>query len=135
MTPTRSLLALTLLALLSACGGKEEPKAMPEQTTEAAPATAEAPAAETMIEGTPAPGADVDAPALFASRCASCHGEMAEGKDGNPALDKLTSADIQTKLDAYRSGQTMGPKTAIMAPMAKSLTDEQIAALSSYLGS
>jgi len=29
----------------------------------------------------------------------------------------------------------MGPKTAIMAPMAKSLTDEQIAALSQYLGS
>jgi len=101
---------------------------MPEQTTEAAPAapaTTEAPAAEPMVEGTPALGADVDAQALFASRCASCHGELAEGKDGNPGLDKLSSADIQAKLEGYRSGQTMGPKTAIMAPMAKSLTDEQ----------
>lgn len=137
MNPTKPLLALTLLAMLSACGAKEEPQApaMPE-TTGAAPAQ-ETPAApqETMTEAPALAGADVDAPALYAKSCASCHGDMAQGTAGNPALDKLSATDIQTKLSAYRAGEKMGPKTPIMAPMAKNLSDEQIAALARYLGS
>lgn len=137
MTPSKTLLALTLMALLSACGGKEEPQApaAPEAATETAAPATPASEAPTVVEAAPEPGADVDAPALFAKSCASCHGDMAQGTASGPALDKLSNADIQTRLEGYRAGQSMGPKTAIMAPMAKKLTDEQIAALARYLGS
>ena len=136
MTSGKHLLALSALLLLAACGGKEEAPA-PEAATEPAPMAAPeaaAPAAE-MAEAPAAAGAGVDASTLYAGRCASCHGPLAEGANGNPSLAKLSRADIEAKLQGYRDGKTMGPKTAIMAPMAKSLSDEEIAALASYLGS
>lgn len=136
MNPSKHLLALTALMMLAACGGKEEvAQPVPETTAEApASATTEpvAPVPEAGAEATP--GAGVDAATLYAGRCASCHGQLAEGQGGNPSLVGLSAADIQTKLEGYRAGTTLGPKTAVMAPMAKSLTDEQIQALASYLG-
>jgi cytochrome c553 len=137
MKPSKLFLAMATLMMLTACGGKEEEAPATEAATEAPAMTApeaEAPAQEAMAEA-PAAGTDVDASSLYAGRCASCHGQLAGGQGDNPSLANLSAADIQSKLEAYRAGQKMGPKTAVMAPMAKNLTDDQIKALATYLGS
>ena len=137
MNSSKHILAMTLVALLAACSGKEEPQA-PAASTETAPAAApETPApAQAMAEGpTAEEAAGVDAAALYASRCASCHGMLAEGQNGNPSLLYMSAADIKTKLQGYRDGKQMGPKTAIMAATAKNLKDAEIAALARFLAS
>lgn len=134
MNSSKHILALTLVALLTACGGKEEPQT-PAMGTEPAPAAAPETPAQAMAEAPSAEGAGVEASALYAKRCASCHGMLAEGQNGNPGLVNFSAADIKAKLEAYRAGQQMGPKTVIMAANAKSLTDAEIAALATFLGS
>jgi cytochrome c553 len=135
MNSRKHLIALSLLALLAACGGKQEAQAPAAPETAAAPAPAPEAAAPAQEMAAPAPGAGVDASALFASRCSKCHGQLAEGQNGNPSLVNLSKADIKSKLEAYRAGKQMGPKTAVMAAMAKPLTDEEIDALATFLGS
>jgi len=138
MKPTPLFLVLLTALTLAACG-KDKP----------AEPVAEAPADKMAVAGPPMPMdptqgvagnvAGVAAPGvnghdLYASKCVSCHGLTGEGLAGNPKLAGLSTADIQSRLTDYRSGKQMGPKTVIMASMAKSLSDEQIAALASYLG-
>ena len=66
--------------------------------------------------------------------CIGCHGAGGEGGVG-PQLDGQTSENIVEKLNKYRAGEQVGPMTAMMAPMAASLTDEQIKELGDYLSS
>ncbi len=133
MKTTPLLLALLLATTLTACGKKETPKPATEAPQAAAPAPTPPP--PMAAEGASAPtGGNTDAQALFASKCSACHGQTGEGVGGNPKLTGLTADQIKTKLMDYKAGKTVGPKTAIMAPMAKGLTDEQINALASYLG-
>lgn len=139
MKSTHLLLTLALALTMTACG-----KDKPAEPAAAAPA-------EAGMAGPPMPmdpsqgvaghveGAAVDTSGmgghdLFAAKCASCHGEMGEGLAGNPKLAGLSKADIQSRLTDYRAGKQMGPKTAIMAAMAKPLTDEQISELATYVG-
>lgn len=139
-------LLLTMLAMLAACGEAAKEQATKEQAAMPGQAPAEAMApttdspsgmpAETggdMAAGISATG--VDAPALYARTCASCHGETGEGMADFPSLATLSRDVVHARLTAYRAGETVGPKSAIMAPIAKNLSDEQIAALSIYLGS
>lgn len=138
MKPTPLILALLLSLTLTACG-KDKP----------AEPVAEAPADTATMAGPPMPmdpsqgvaghveaaaGEDVDGHALYTAKCVSCHGATGEGLAGNPKLAGLSKADIQSRLTSYRDGVKMGPKTVIMAAMAKPLTDAQIAALATYLG-
>jgi cytochrome c553 len=138
MISSRHIILLASLSLLAACGDKDQ---QPVAETPVAPAaetvtTTEPTAAttETAPEAAPS-GGSVDASSLYASRCASCHGETAEGVAGNPGLTKLSRADVQSRLETYRSGGTVGAKSAIMKGIAGKLSDEEIAALSVYLGS
>ena len=133
----KTLLALFAITLLAGCGGKEEAEAPTPPAPEAAAPADTAPQAEPQESAAmpAAEGVAVDAAALYAGRCASCHGETAEGVAGNPSLAKLSAADVQARLEAYRAGQAVGPKSAIMMPMAKNLSDAEIEALATYLGS
>lgn len=132
MNPSKLLLALTASLLLTACGGKEE-AAQPAPETAAAPTAEAVAAAEQVAQSAPAEG--TDAATMYTRRCVSCHGDLAQGVAGNPALDKLSAADIKAKLTKYRAGETLGPKSAIMAPITQNLSDADIDALASYLGS
>lgn len=140
-----SSLILTFVVSLSlvACG-----KDKPEEA--AAPAeSAAAPAAEPSVEtavtgqGQEAAGAEVSAVditdrksgyEIYVAQCINCHGDLGQGVGGNPKLAGLKVADVDARLKAYREGKQMGAKTAVMAPLAKALSDEQIDALARYIG-
>ncbi len=65
--------------------------------------------------------------------CAGCHGSNGEGRVG-PALSTLvTEKDVSEKLKAYRDGLVDTPMASMMTPMAQSLSDQDIADLSSYI--
>jgi len=68
-----------------------------------------------------------------AAVCAACH-----GKDGiamvpvYPNLKGQNAAYLENALKAYRDGQRMGGNAAVMTPMAKNLSDQDIADLAAY---
>ncbi len=130
MTFNRYVPFLALLALLNGCGerAKEEQTSMPPPAAEAAAPMADTAAAE-VVAG------ETDAQTLYARSCASCHGATAEGVAGFPSLVGLSPELIRSRLQAYRAGENVGPKSAVMHPIAGKLSDEQIAVLASYLGS
>lgn len=66
------------------------------------------------------------------STCIGCHGAAGEGGVG-PKLAGQASADLIAKMNAYRAGEQVGPMTAMMGPMAASLTDAEIQALADYI--
>ncbi|MDD5388497.1 MAG: c-type cytochrome [Gallionellaceae bacterium] len=141
MKSTPLFLALVLSLTLAACG-----KDKPADTAAVAPADTATTAGPPMpmdpsqgvaghVEGVAAVAASGESGHdLYAAKCVTCHGGSGEGLAGNPKLAGLSRADIQSRLTDYRDGKTRGPKTPIMAAMAKPLTDAQIAALASYLG-
>ena len=71
-----------------------------------------------------------------AAVCAACH-----GKDGiamvpvYPNLKGQHAPYLESSLKAYRDGQRMGGNAAIMTPMAKNLSDQDIADLAAYYSS
>ncbi len=70
--------------------------------------------------------------------CMACHGPSGHGNPG-PAYPSLTGQDaayLARRLEEYRTGTTAYTKPAqfnLMASVAKTLTDEEIGALSSYV--
>ena len=124
------LLPLVLSLGLAACGQDKTA----ESPAPAAPMVDASPVAAGNVQSTADAASRVDARSLYAAKCTSCHGASGEGLAGNPKLAGLNQADIASRLKDYRDGKQMGPKTSIMAAMAKPLTDEQIAALASFLG-
>ena len=65
--------------------------------------------------------------------CSNCHGPTAKGMASFPKLAGQDAEYLQTRLEQYRAGETVGYNTALMAPHAADLTDEQIEALASYI--
>lgn len=136
-----ALISLILLTALAACGKKEAP----------APTTSEAPApvAEAPAPATPAPAAEAAAPAANASGsmdaamdkgrikyggiCAGCHGKKGEGQGIFPKVAGKPAQELAAKLKDYREGKKLGEQSAIMAPNAQHLTDEEIDALANYM--
>lgn len=68
--------------------------------------------------------------ALAQGSCAACHGPTGQGiADAYPNLAGQKAAYTATQLRAFRDGERINP---IMSPMAKPLSDKQIANVSAY---
>lgn len=70
---------------------------------------------------------------LYQDSCKNCHGPKAKGMASFPKLAGHESAYLAERLTTYRAGEKVGPNTALMAPMAADLTDEDIASLALYI--
>lgn len=71
-----------------------------------------------------------------AAVCTACHG--ADGIALVPVYPNLKGQNapyLEAALKAYREGQRLGGNAAVMTPMAKSLSDEDIADLAAYYSS
>lgn len=66
------------------------------------------------------------------SRCVGCHGASGQGGVG-PKLAGQAGATLLAKLKAYRSGEQVGPMTAVMAPNVTGLSDGQLESLVAYI--
>ncbi len=84
-------------------------------------------------EPAPAVAGDVDAGRDRYAACISCHGAEGEGMGIFPKIAGQSADYVAEKLKAYRAGETVGPNTALMAPMAMPLSDEAIADLAAYV--
>ena len=71
---------------------------------------------------------------VYTAQCASCHGALGEGMNGNPALKGLSAAAMMQRLKDYRAGTVPGEKAAIMAQAVAGLSDAELAAVSRYAG-
>jgi len=77
--------------------------------------------------------ADVDAGKAKAGSCAGCHG--AEGISANPDWPNLAGQKekyLISQMKAFRDGDR---NNALMSPMAKGLSDEDIANIAAYYSS
>ncbi len=68
----------------------------------------------------------------YYGQCIACHGGGGEGGIG-PKLQGQASADIKAKLTAYRAGESRGGQSAMMWPVAKPMSDDDIGNLAAYL--
>ena len=66
--------------------------------------------------------------------CVACHGGKAEGGIG-PKLAGQSADDIVGKLSAYRSGEQRGAQSAMMWPVAKPMSDDDIKNIAAYVSS
>jgi cytochrome c553 len=65
--------------------------------------------------------------------CRNCHGPTAKGMSVFPKLAGNSAEYIEKRLKQYRAGETVGPNTPLMAPLAKDLTDDDISNLAAYI--
>jgi len=67
----------------------------------------------------------------YYGQCVACHGGRGEGGIG-PPLQGQARVDIVAKLTAYRAGEQRGAQSAMMWPVAKPMTDNDIDNLAAY---
>ena len=68
-------------------------------------------------------------------QCARCHGDALKGKGEVPRLAGLQPLFLARQLFDFRYGSSAGEAAAPMKPIAAKLSDDDIIAISSYLGS
>jgi cytochrome c len=78
---------------------------------------------------------DVEAGKAKYVTCMACHGPAGQGQAIFPAVAGKDAEELAAKLTAYRAGEQVGPNTALMAPHAQALSDEDIANLAAYMAS
>ena len=69
----------------------------------------------------------------YYGQCIACHGGNGEGGIG-PKLAGQAVSDIVEKLTGYRAGEPQGAQSAMMWPVAKPMTDEDIGNIAAYIG-
>ncbi|HLQ94695.1 MAG TPA: c-type cytochrome [Xanthobacteraceae bacterium] len=67
--------------------------------------------------------------------CAPCHGEGLKGKGAVPRLAGVQPLYIARQLFSMRHGSSAGEAAAVMKPVVAKLSEDDIIAISSYLGS
>lgn len=117
-------LSLLLITTLAACGESSAPSA------ETGPGSATAgPGPWDTLEKI-APEARPYGLDVYTAKCASCHGDLGQGVDGNPALKGISPTAMQQKLLDYRDGRHEGQGAAAK----RGLTEAEIAAVAIYAG-
>lgn len=86
-----------------------------------------------MSAGANLQAADLEAGAATYQTCVSCHGPAAQGQAIFPALAGRDAEYLADKLQRYRAGEQVGENTALMAPHATGLSDEEIENVSAYI--
>ena len=71
--------------------------------------------------------------ARYSETCVNCHGPAGRGMASFPQLAGKDADYISGRLKQYRSGETVGPNSGLMIPMASDLSDDEIANLAAYL--
>lgn len=71
--------------------------------------------------------------ARYKKTCINCHGPAGKGVASYPKISGKEDSYTKSKLETYREGIEIGPNSALMIMMARSLTDEEIANLAAYL--
>lgn len=71
--------------------------------------------------------------ASYQKKCIQCHGPAGKGAASYPKISGNEVSYTKSKLETYRDGIKIGPNSALMIMMARSLTDEEIANLAAYL--
>lgn len=74
-----------------------------------------------------------EAETLYQDVCRNCHGPEGQGLASYPELAGRDAAFVTDRLETYRAGERVGYNTALMAPHAADLTDDEIAGLAAYI--
>ena len=74
-----------------------------------------------------------DAEKKYKRVCRACHGPKAQGAASFPKLADKPEEYLVTRLEQYRAGERIGPNTALMAPNAAGLSDDEIAGLAAFI--
>ncbi|MET1414134.1 c-type cytochrome [Roseibium sp. HPY-6] len=91
-------------------------------------------AALAMVLATQTSAQDLDAgQKLYKKSCRSCHGPTAKGMASFPKLAGNTEDYLVGRLTTYRAGEKVGPNTALMAPRARNLSDEDITNIVTFI--
>ena len=77
--------------------------------------------------------ADLEAGKAKYQVCMSCHGPEGKGQAIFPGIAGQDADYVAGKLNQYRAGEQVGPNTALMAPHAAALSDEDITNVSAYI--
>jgi cytochrome c553 len=121
------LSVLTVCVLLAACGDGKHAASAKHAAENALPDPMD------VIYALP-PAAQPYGLDVYTAHCASCHGDLGKGVDGNPPLKGLSAAAMMQRLKDYRAGSVQGEKAATMARAVAQLSDAELAAVSRYAG-
>ncbi len=116
-TLPQSWVAVGISMLMATCAWAQEPAA-----------------AKAALQGSAAAGEKIaqSGSAGGAAACASCHGAKGEGQTGFPALAGQHAGYLERQLSQLAAGARQSP---VMAPMAKSLSEQERADVSAYYAS
>ena len=70
---------------------------------------------------------------LFKSACRSCHGPKAQGMASFPKIAGRDAAYITDRLMTYHAGETVGPNSKLMIPVAQKLSSGDMADVAAYI--
>lgn len=73
--------------------------------------------------------------AIYKETCRGCHGPKAQGMASFPRLAGHDFDYLLSRLQQYHAGETVGPNSALMIPVAEDLSEEDMANVAAYISS